>query len=78
LSELAAYGPGLLAVTPAQVQAFARQHWQAAGLRAVIAGDLAAGGASLAALAAAAPAVLQLPVAELDLAQDSLRKPSTR
>ncbi len=78
LAELAEYSPGLLAVTPAQVQAFARQHWQAAGLRAVIAGDLAAGGASLAALAAAPATVLRLPVADLDLAQDSLRKPAGR
>ena len=78
LAELTDYSPGLLAVTPAQVQAFARQHWQAAGLRAVIAGDLAAGGASLAALAAAPAAVLRLPVADLDLEQDSLRKPAGR
>ena len=78
LAELAAYSPGLLAVTPAQVQAFARQHWQASGLRAVIAGDLAAGGASLAELAAAPAQALRLPVAELDLAQDSLRKPAAR
>ena len=79
LGELAAYSPGLLAVTPAQVQAFARSHWQATGLRAVIAGDLAAGGDSLAALAAAPSAqVLRLPVAELDLEQDSLRKAAVR
>ena len=78
LAELAAYSPGLLAVTPAQVQAFARQHWQATGLRAVIAGDLAAGGASLAALAAPPAQVLRVPVAELDLTQDSLRKPAPR
>ncbi len=78
LAELADYSPGLLAVTPSQLQAFARQHWQTAGLRAVIAGDLAAGGASLAALAAAPATVLRLPVADLDLAQDSLRKPAGR
>ena len=44
----------------------------------MIAGDLAAGGASLAALAAATAPVLRLPVAELDLEQDSLRKPAAR
>ena len=44
----------------------------------MIAGDLAAGGASLAALAAAPAAVLRLPVADLDLEQDSLRKPAGR
>ena len=79
LAELADYSPGLLAVTPAQVQAFARQHWQATGLRAVIAGDLTAAGDSLAALAAVPPTqVLRLPVAELDLEQDSLRKTGVR
>ena len=71
LAELADYAPGVLAVTPAQVQAFARQHWAAGGLRAVVAGDLAAAGSSLTSLAAPAQRV---PLAQLDLEQAGLRK----
>ena len=71
LADLAAHVPGLLAVTPAQVQAFARQHWAAGALRAVVVGDLAAAGDSLAALA---PQALKLTMAELDLEQPGLRK----
>ena len=71
LADLVNYVPGLLAVTPAQVQAFARRHWQAAGLRAVVAGDLAAAGDSL-----TTPPALRLTLGELDLAQPGLRKPA--
>ena len=71
LAELADYAPGVLAVTPAQVQAFARQHWAAGGLRAVVAGDLAAAGSSLTGLVAPAQRV---PLGELDLEQVGLRK----
>ena len=70
LAELAQYAPGLLAVTPDQVQAFAREHWQAAGLRAVVVGDIAAAGADLGALAP-----LRLTIDQLDLEQTGLRKP---
>ena len=61
-----------MAVTAEQVQAFARQRWAAAGLRAVVVGDLSAAGPSLAALA---PQALRLTMAELDLEQAGLRKP---
>ena len=71
LADLVNYVPGLLAVTPAQVQAFARRHWQADGLRAVVAGDLAAAGDSL-----TTPPALRLTLGELDLAQPGLRKPA--
>ena len=70
LAELAQYAPGLLAVTPEQVQAFAREHWQAAGLRAVLVGDLAAAGADL-----GEPSSLRLTIDQLDLEQTGLRKP---
>ena len=72
VADLAAHVPQLLAVTPAQVQAFARQHWQPAALRAVVVGDLAAAGGRLAALA---PQALRLTMADLDLEQTGLRKP---
>ena len=72
LADLAAHVPALLAVTPAQVQAFAQAHWAAGQLRAVVVGDLAAAGPSLAALA---PQALTLKLAELDLEQAGLRKP---
>lgn len=73
LADLAAHVPELAAVTPAQVQAFARTHWAAGALRAVVAGDLAAAGDSLAALA---PQALRLTLTELDLEQAGLRKRS--
>jgi len=73
LADLAEHVPGLLAVTPAQVQAFARSHWTAGALRAVVVGDLAAAGAGLA--AAAEPQALRLSIADLDLEQPGLRKP---
>lgn len=44
LAELQRFVPEVLAVTPEQVQAFARQHWQPERLRAVVVGDLAAAG----------------------------------
>lgn len=57
------------AVTPEQVQGFARQHWQAAGLRGVIAGDLKAAGDGVASLPGP---LLRVPVESLDLAQPNL------
>lgn len=72
LADLAAHVPALRAVTPAQVQAFARAHWAGGQLRAVVVGDLAAGGAPLAALA---PQALSLKMVDLDLEQAGLRKP---
>ena len=70
LADLAGYVPGVLAVTPAQVQAFAQAHWGASALRAVVAGDLAAAGSSLAALA---PPALRLSVDRLNLESDTLQ-----
>ncbi|MDO9286324.1 MAG: pitrilysin family protein [Aquabacterium sp.] len=70
LADLAAHVPQIAAVTPAQVQAFARQHWAASALRAVVVGDLAAAGDSLAALA---PQALRLTMAQLDLERTGLR-----
>ncbi len=72
LTDLADQVPQLLAVTPAQVQAFARQHWADAALRAVVVGDLSASGA---ALAASTTGALRLRAADLDLNQPGLRKP---
>lgn len=75
LADLAAHVPQLLAVSPAQVQDFARRHWPAAALRAVVVGDLAATGDALAATVPAGPAALRLRMADLDLEQPGLRKP---
>jgi zinc protease len=72
LADLADHVPQILAVTPAQVQAFARQHWAPGALRMVVVGDLSATGDALAALA---PGALRLRLAELDLDQASLRQP---
>jgi zinc protease len=72
LADLATHVPALLAVTPAQVQAFAKAHWASGALRAVVVGDLAAAGDSLAALS---PQALRLKMADLDLEQAGLRKP---
>ncbi len=76
LAELGNFVPAVLAVTPAQVQSFARQYWQAGALRAVVVGDLGAAGDSLAAAATpTTPATLRLTLGELDLEQAGLRKP---
>ena len=72
LADLSRHVPAILAVTPAQVQAFARQHWTAGALRAVVVGDLAAAGD---ALGAQQPGTLRLRLSELDLEQPGLRKP---
>ncbi|MES2715346.1 MAG: pitrilysin family protein [Pseudomonadota bacterium] len=73
LADLADHVPQILAVSPAQVQAFARRHWAANALRAVVVGDLSATGD---ALAAANPGALRLRMADLDLEQAGLRKPA--
>lgn len=70
LADLADHVPQLLAVTPAQVQDFARRHWSAGALRAVVVGDLSATGDAL-----AEPGALRLRMAELDLDEPALRKP---
>lgn len=67
----------VMAVTPGQVQAFAQMHWKSSSLRAVIAGDLKAGGESLAALLAAdAPGgpARRLPLDALDLDRPNLQR----
>jgi len=71
LDELNRYAQDVLAVTPQQVSDFARSHWTAGRLRAVIAGDLGAAGDSLKALGDGA---LRLTLAELDLEQPGLRR----
>jgi hypothetical protein len=56
------------------VQAFARQHWQAAALRAVVVGDWAAAGDSVKTLDAPG-GVLRLPQGKLDLDRATLQAP---
>jgi zinc protease len=65
LADLGRTTAEILAVTPEQVQAFARKTWPAGELRAVVAGDLQAAGAGLDAAAGA----LRLPIKGLDLEQ---------
>ena len=66
LADLNQHVSDILAVTPEQVQQFARSHWQPGKLRAVIAGDLKAAGDSLRAVEAGARRVA---LAELDMEQ---------
>jgi zinc protease len=75
LTDLAAHVPQLLAVTPAQVQDFARRHWTASALRAVVVGDLSATGDTLAASVGSGPGALRLRMADVDFEQPGLRKP---
>jgi zinc protease len=77
LEELGRTVDEVMAVKPAQVQAFARTHWKPGSLRAVIAGDLKAAGESLAPLLAAdAPggAARRLPLEALDLDRPNLQR----
>lgn len=60
LSELANYVPEILAVTPAQVQAFAQRRWPSEALRTVVVGDAQAAPEAFAALAAADAQALKL------------------
>lgn len=60
------------AVTPAEVQGFARTHWRGAALRGVVAGDLKAAGEALATLAGPAR---RIPAATLDLDAPTLAAP---
>jgi len=71
LDELDRYAQDVLAVTPQQVSDFARAHWSAGRLRAVIAGDLGAAGDSLKTLG---DGTLRLTMTELDLEQPGLRR----
>ena len=75
LADLANHVPQLLAVTPAQVQDFARRHWQAGALRSVVVGDLSATGVALAASVSSGPGALRLRMADVDFEQPGLRKP---
>ncbi len=70
LQELQRYAAEVAAVTPAQVQAFARTHWAADALRAVVSGDLSAAGAAL-----DEPGALSLKLPELDLERPGLIGP---
>ena len=62
-AALAAYADEVQAVMPAQVRDFARRRWPAEALQAVVVGDLAAAGESL---AAAAGAAWRVPLPALD------------
>lgn len=73
LAELSRAVDEIMAVKPEQVQAFAKQHWQAGQLRGVIAGDLKAAGDSLKPLG---DAVRRIPIDALDLEQAKLAKPA--
>lgn len=66
LADLNQYVSDILAVTPEQVRDFARSHWQAGKLRAVIAGDLSAAGETLRAVDAGAKRVA---LTDLDMEQ---------
>lgn len=75
LAGLARTVDEIMAVTPEQVQAFAKAHWRGSALRGVIAGDLKAAGDSLNGLGGAAPgatAVRRIPVEALDLDRPDL------
>ena len=67
LDELRRYVADITAVTPAQVQSFARSRWSASALRAVVAGDLQAAGVAL-----DEPGALSLSLTALDLASPGL------
>ncbi len=71
LDELALELPRLLAVTPAQVRAFAQVHFSAAQARVVVAGDAT----HIAPQWAGSAGALQLPLSQLDLDNRSLRRP---
>ena len=73
LSELATYQPEILAVTPQQVRAYAQRYWQPGRLHSVVVGDLAAAGASLAALDEGA---LRLSARALDFDRPTLGEPA--
>lgn len=66
LADLNRHVSDILAVTPEQVQQFARSHWQPSRMRAVIAGDLKAAGDSLREVDASARRVA---LADLDMEQ---------
>ncbi len=63
IDDLLDYADRVRAVTAADVQGFARSHWQPDRLRAVVAGDLGAVGP---ALPASGPGALRLAVADID------------
>ena len=77
LEELGRTVDEVMAVTPAQVQAFAKTHWKPGTLRGVIAGDLKAAGDTLAPLLAPdAPGgpARRLPLEALDLDRPRLQR----
>ncbi len=71
LDELALELPRLLAVTPAQVQAFAQAHFGAAQARVVVAGDAA----QIPTQWAGAADAMRVPLSQFDLDNRSLRRP---
>lgn len=71
LDEVQQFAPQVLAVTPAQVQAFATRHWPSGSLRTVVVGDLAKAGDALKELD---PKALVLPADQLNLESASLAR----
>ncbi|WP_246312403.1 M16 family metallopeptidase [Pseudaquabacterium terrae] len=73
LDELARTVDEVMAVTPEQVQSFAKTHWKPDALRGVIAGDLKAAGDTLVPLNGSAR---RITIDALDLEQPTLAKPA--
>lgn len=69
VAELTRTIPRLAAVTADEVQAFARAHWDAGGLRVVVAGEAAQ---FVEALRAAHPGIVVIPQADVDLERPAL------
>jgi zinc protease len=75
LADLATFADELAAVSAAQLQAFAQQHWQPQAVRNVVVGDLALAGERL---RQQYPNAWVIPAADLDLSAENLRRPSKR
>ena len=72
LSELNRFVDEILAVTPAQVQAFAGRRWTEGALRTVVVGDFSAAPEAFDQLAKADPTALRLKASELDFGSGAL------
>ena len=72
LSELSRFVDEILAVTPAQVQAFAGRRWTEGALRTVVVGDFSAAPEAFDQLAKADPTALRLKASELDFGSGAL------
>ncbi|WP_046113268.1 M16 family metallopeptidase [Aquincola tertiaricarbonis] len=78
LSELDRFVQEVLAVTPGQVQEFARRRWPASDLRTVVVGDFSAAPEVFDALAAADASTLRLQAGELDFGGPGLQQAAAR